>query len=92
VAEPGSLTTDGRLDALERWREETDRKWLEAFPGGDAAGHRRFHEAIIENTAAKKRLAQAVMEKTIAGLVWAAMFGIGLACWKYFLGLIGRGG
>lgn len=89
---PDPTMTDERLDALERWREETDRKWLEAFPGGDAAGHRRFHEMMIEVATDRRKLIAAIKEKTIAGLVWGAMLALGLACWHYFLELIKRAG
>lgn len=49
-----------------------------AFPGGDAEGHRRAHEAMIERTAELRRLRVAIQEKTISGLVWAAVVGLGL--------------
>lgn len=87
---PDPTMTDERLDSLERWREEMDRKWLEAFPGGDQAGHRRFHELMIEQAADRRKLIAAIKEKTISGLVWATMISVGIACWKYFLTLISK--
>jgi len=90
--------TDERLDSLERWREEYDlwkldmeRRFAEAFPGGDHVGHCRYHDLMIEDIAAKKRLRQAVMEKTVAGLVWALIVGLALAGWHYLKSLI-KGG
>lgn len=50
-----------------------------AFPDGDIEGHRRYHEAIIEDLETRKRLVQAIKEKTISGLVWAMIVGVSLA-------------
>jgi hypothetical protein len=75
--------TDERLDTLERWRDEMERRFAEAFPGGDHIGHCRYHTLMIEEIESRKRLRQAVMEKTVAGLVWSGMLGIGIAAWQY---------
>lgn len=84
------VMTDERLDSLERWRDDNDRwkadmerRFAEAFSGGDHVGHCRYHDLMIEDIAAKKRLRQAVMEKTIAGLVWGALVGLGVVVWQY---------
>lgn len=53
-----------------------------AFPSGDTDGHRRYHELIIEQIEAKKRLRQAIIEKTIPGILWAALVWVGIACWN----------
>lgn len=79
--------TDERLDSLERRMDVVEK----AFPNDDPASHRRYHEELIEQNRDRKRLIAAVKEKTIAGLVWAGMIALGLACWKYFLTLVGRG-
>lgn len=50
-----------------------------AFPNGDTDGHRRTHEAMIEDMAERKRLRIAIQEKTIAGLIWFMIVGIGYA-------------
>jgi hypothetical protein len=75
--------TDERLDTLERWKDDMERRFAEAFPGGDHVGHCRYHTLMIEEIEGRKRLRQAVMEKTVAGLVWSAMLGIGIAAWQY---------
>lgn len=72
---------------------ESDLKFLTArvsgaFPGADGDAHRRAHEAMIERTAELRRLRVAIQEKTIGGLVWAAMIAVGLAMWKYIIGII----
>ncbi len=83
---------DERLDSLERRADDMEAKFKAAFPAGDHEGHRRAHEMQMEMLAERRRLVAAVKEKTIAGLVWATILAIGLACWKYFLTLIGRAG
>jgi hypothetical protein len=80
-----------RLEALERRVTEVEEKFVHAFPAGDHEGHRRYHELMIEDIASRKRLRQAVMEKTIAGLVWGTIAGLAIAAWAYLKALI-RGG
>ena len=80
--------SDERIDQLERWREDMERRFAEAFPGGDHVGHCRYHQLMIEDIDAKKRLREAIMQKTIAGLVWGAMIGLGLAVWQYLKSLL----
>lgn len=79
--------TDERLDSLERRMDIVEK----AFPNNDPESHRRYHEELIEQGKDRRALLRAVREKTIAGLVWAAMIAIGLACWKYFLELVTAG-
>lgn len=80
--------TDERLDSLERWRDDMEQRFAEAFPGGDHVGHCRYHALMIEEIDAKKRLRQAVIEKSIAGLVWSTMIFIGIAAWSYVKSLV----
>lgn len=75
--------TDERLDSLERWRDDLEKRFAEAFPGGDHVGHCRYHALMIEQIEWKKRLWRAVMEKTVAGLVWGTLAAIALAVWQY---------
>lgn len=35
--------TDERLDSLERWKDEMEKRFADAFPGGDHVGHCRYH-------------------------------------------------
>ena len=44
-----------------------------AFPGGDIEGHRRAHETMIELLEERRKLRIAIQEKTISGLIWAAL-------------------
>lgn len=52
-----------------------------AYPAGDADGHRRYHEMMIEDLEAKKKLTQAIKEKTISGLIWAGIIALSMAAW-----------
>lgn len=80
--------TDERLEVLERRMDAVEK----AFPNEDAVSHRRYHEELIEQGKDRRELIRAVRDKTVAGLVWALMLGIGIACWKYFVGLVvGKG-
>lgn len=86
------VNNDQRLDDLERfrdvdfkhWQEDLEKRFAEAFPGGDHVGHCRYHTLMIEDIADRKRLIAAIKEKTISGLVWAAVVGGGMALWFWF--------
>lgn len=80
---PDQLMTGERLDSLERWRDDVEQRFAEAFPGGDHMGHCRYHTLMIERTEEIRRLRNAVIEKTIAGLVWAGVLALGLAIWQW---------
>jgi hypothetical protein len=77
------ITTDDRLDDLESWRDDMEAKFKAAFPLGDHEGHRRAHEVMMEELHERRRLRQAVVEKSVAGLVWAIMVALGIAVWQY---------
>lgn len=82
------MTDDERIQNLEGWRVDMEKRFADAFPGGDHVGHCRYHQLMIEDIDARKRLRQAVMEKTIAGLVWAAIIGVALAAWAYLKAML----
>lgn len=50
-----------------------------AFPTEDFAGHKRYHEQMIERNEELRRLRRAIQEKTVAGLLWAAIVWLGIA-------------
>lgn len=52
-----------------------------AFPSGDIEGHCRYHEIQIEKLQEMRRLRVAIQEKTISGLIWAAILAGGTAAW-----------
>lgn len=80
-----ALTQEERLDELERWRNDMNKRFADAFPGGDHVGHCRYHQLMIEDIESKKRLRAAILEKTISGLVWAAIVGFAISSWDWFV-------
>lgn len=84
------INTDERLDSLERRMDGVEQWQKTAVPNGDAVGHCRYHQLMIEDIEAKKRLRQAVVEKTIGGLVWSAIAGLGLAGWYAFVNFVAK--
>lgn len=82
------IMTDERLDSLERRMDDVERWQREAVPNGDAVGHCRYHQLMIDDIEAKKRLRAAVMEKTIAGLVWSFIAAIGWMCWQQLIAIV----
>lgn len=79
------------VDAVNRRVDDLERRFAEAFPGGDHVGHCRYHQLMIEDIADRRALIKAVKEKTVAGLVWGAIVGIVAACWHYLVTYV-RGG
>ena len=79
---------ESRLMVLEKGHEDMRDK---AFPAGDYDGHRRYHELMIEDIAARKRLTQAIKEKTVSGLIWAAVVFLAMGAWKLVVAKIGVG-
>jgi hypothetical protein len=75
--------TDERLDSLERWRDDMERRFAEAFPGGDHVGHCRYHTLMIQAIEESRNLRVAIQTKTISGLIWAGLVVVGLAVWSY---------
>lgn len=90
VVSADQVMTDERLDSLERsrdendrWKQDMERRFAEAFPGGDHVGHCRYHTLMIEDIEARKRLRQAILEKTLSGLIWSGVVGLAAAAWFY---------
>lgn len=78
-----SAEIEERVEELERFQADYQERFEKAFPGGDFEGHRRYHELLKERNEEIRRLRRAVLEKTISGLLWAAIvaIGIGLLEW-----------
>ena len=68
-------------DELRGEHMDLKQKFEKAFPAGDFEGHRRYHEVMIQILDEKRKLRMAIQEKTIGGLVWSALFGLGLLLW-----------
>ncbi len=70
-----------RIEDLEKDQATMKKDFANAFPGGDAAGHRAYHEMVKEDLAERKRMRKAITEKSVAGLIWAIIVWIGAAIW-----------
>lgn len=79
-----------KQDAISKQTADLAQRFADAFPGGDHVGHCRYHELMIDDIDGRKKLRDAVMEKTVAGLVWAIIVGIAIACWHYLNSLWGK--
>jgi hypothetical protein len=77
-----------RIRALERLHIDLEKRFAAAFPGGDHIGHCRYHDLMIEDIATRKRLHEAIMQKTMAGLVWAVVIVIGVSIWQWIKSLL----
>jgi len=63
---------------------------ISGFSNGDFEGHRRYHDTIIEMLAERRRLRIAIQEKTISGLIWAAIVMLGAAVAHEIHSIFGR--
>lgn len=55
---------------------------ISAFPDGDPAKHRQYHDEVMDWMRERRDLMRAIREKTITALVWALMVGVGTALWQ----------
>lgn len=78
-----------KVDALELQQKDLDRRFAEAFPGGDHLGHCRYHQLMIEDIESRKRLTQALKEHSLIGVLWAILIFVGTACWLYLKSKVG---
>ncbi len=72
-----AVSTNNRLGSIETKIDNV----CKAFPEGDFEGHRRYHATMIEMLNERRRLRTTIQEKTIGGLVWLAIMGVGAAVW-----------
>lgn len=57
----------------------------EAFPGGDAAAHRKGHEDEIKNATERKQTMRVLLVEILKGLATAFVLWAGYALWGAFL-------
>lgn len=102
---PGSECPEGELlsrmvHILERRMDKFERELpdqIEAAVQRALMAHsltpeqRQWVELAIQREAQSIRLRQAVIEKTLAGVVWMAVVGIGFALWEYVKAIVGSG-
>lgn len=79
-----ALETSQRLSSIETKMDVMSN----AFPSHDFEGHRRYHQSLIEVLEARKKFYMSMKEKTIFGLLWAAIVWVGFAVWHEFLSII----
>ncbi|WP_422096898.1 hypothetical protein [Variovorax sp.] len=82
----GREHVENRTDAADFKREV--RKALEelrsAFPGDDPEGHRRFHEMLIAESAARKAFWTDLRGRLLEKGIWAVLVFLAGAAWFYF--------
>lgn len=82
------------IKEIQENQKEIAEKILRAFAAGDVDGHRRYHEALLRRAEANEKLALAIREKTIIGLVWITLSFVAVAVWHevgtHIKGLIGQ--
>lgn len=81
---------DERVENLERWRVDMEKRFADAFPGGDHVGHCRYHALMIEEIEERRKLRRAVQEKTLSALLWSIIVGVAIAVWHYAVDFIRR--
>lgn len=66
--------------------EKARREWvLEAFPGGDAGAHRRYHEGVIEKELDRKALKKDMRNKVIMAAFWIVVVAVATAMKEHLL-------
>lgn len=60
-------------------------------PNGDFVGHGLYHAGLIEAQHRKKQIYDAIIQKTLEGLVWALIAGTAVAVWQTFLTIVRKG-
>lgn len=81
-----ALETSQRLSSIETKIEIIGG----AFPAGDFEGHRRYHQSLIEVLEERRALYRSIREKTLIGILWAAIVWIGIAVWHEIGAALGK--
>jgi hypothetical protein len=80
-----------RMDALEAAQIKLRADINDLVPGGDVDGHRMYHAGLIEEQLDRKKMRQAVIEKTLTALIWAVIVGVFIALWHELQNQVKRG-
>lgn len=77
---------ENRSDTADFKREVRDKldDLRRAFPGDDPEGHRRFHEALIAESAARKAFWSDLRGRLVEKGIWAVVVFLAGAAWFYF--------
>lgn len=82
----GREHAENRTDNADFKREVRDKldELRKAFPGDDPEGHRRFHEALIAESAARKAFWSDLRGRLLEKGIWAVIVFLAAASWYYF--------
>ena len=83
---------DRILAAMDERFEELRATFKDAFPGGDAAGHRLAHEKAIRNAGWWDRIKADAVSKTVTGSVWVFLVFVAVAVWEHIKSEARKGG
>lgn len=75
---------------MDRRFDEIKTLLASAFPGGDPSEHRRYHDEVITFIHERRELFRSIREKTLTGLVWFILIGLGTAVWQYIRTKLGQ--
>jgi len=94
LAEVRSFTTCQhamREELRERARSEETRLdvLIKAFSNDDPRGHREYHDALIAAAQQRVKIRQAVIEKSLTGLIWVGVVWVAYAIWQAFRHALG---
>jgi hypothetical protein len=82
----GREHAENRTDNADFKREVRDKldELRRAFPGDDPEGHRRFHEALIAESTARKAFWSDLRGRLLEKGIWAVLVFLAGASWYYF--------
>lgn len=89
------LISDEELRRIEAaWKSDTDKKLdqLVAFAANFESRYEKLLDLLVERERRRAALWSAVIEKTLAGLVWAGMVAMVLGLWQYVKNELKKGG
>lgn len=73
------------LQAIAELSEQVKHLRTTGFPEGDAEGHRRYHEEVMQAMADRRRLRQELTTHLLKTSSWAALAGVLWALWEHFI-------
>jgi hypothetical protein len=82
----GREHAENRTDNADFKREVRDKldELRKAFPGDDPEGHRRFHDALIAESGARKAFWSDLRGRLLEKGIWAVLVFVAGALWFYF--------
>lgn len=77
------LTTRTLIEDHMKGEDQLLQEFKNAFPDGNPHDHRSYHESVMKEFERRAKFRDAVIEKSLAGLVWALLVGMSTAVWAY---------